>query len=179
MRALTSLLRRTVATQRLLVTGAGPDRLGIVREMSSIVWEDNGNVLDSHLTRLAGELTVMMLVELPLERLLDVQFKLSQQLRGLNITSKQVEEGAVLGNCQLKISGADNVEALHRVTAYLAQAEVDLAEVKTHTESAPMGGTQLFSLRGVAMVPETANQDKLQQELLQLANELGVDIELK
>lgn len=179
MRALTSLLRRTVATQRLLVTGAGPDRLGIVREMSSIVWEDNGHVLDSHMSRLAGQLTVMMLVELPLERLLDVQFKLSQQLKGLNIMSKQVEEGAALGNCQLQVSGADCVEALHRVTAYLAGAAVDLADVKTLSETAPMGGTQLFSLQGVATVPETVNREKLQRELLQLADELGVDIELK
>lgn len=179
MKAVTTCLRRAVATQRLLVTGAGPDRLGIVREMSSIVWEDNGHVLDTYISRLAGELTVMMLVELPLERLMEVQFKLSQQLKGLNITSKQVEGLCMRGNFRLSVTGADNVESLHKVAAYLIASGVELTEVNTELDSAPMGGMQLFSLHGVANVSETVDQNEVSAGVKRLAEELGLDIDLK
>ncbi len=47
----------------LAVTAIGPDRTGIVRDLSAGITEAGGNIRESRMTTLGSEFAVMMLVE--------------------------------------------------------------------------------------------------------------------
>jgi len=52
---------------KFLLLGSGKDRLGIVKDVTGVIYSLNGNVLDSRMTKLAGEFGLMMLVSIPTE----------------------------------------------------------------------------------------------------------------
>ena len=49
-------------TDNLVITAIGKDRPGIINELSRIVLEQKGNVVDSRMTVLGGEFAILLLV---------------------------------------------------------------------------------------------------------------------
>ena len=148
--------------------------------MTRIVWEDEGNVINSRMDRLAGGLTVMMLVELPEEKVVDVQFKLSQQLLGLNVSSKQVSEvfPSISNTSRLTVTGADSISTLHEIIRSLSLLDISVSDVTTQAVSAPMGGTLLFGMQGLAEIPESTDREEMEREMEKVGDALGVEVRL-
>jgi glycine cleavage system regulatory protein len=53
------------APNRLIITGTGKERPEALKELSRVVMDTGGNILDTRAQRLAGDIAVMMLIELP------------------------------------------------------------------------------------------------------------------
>ena len=61
----------------------------------------------------------------------------------------------------------------------LATRDVSIEELNSVTESASMGGGELFRAELLLRVPDTVSSDELQALLEELANELMVDINVE
>ena len=80
------------------------------------------------------------------------------------------------------MEGADNPGIVHKVTSLLVTYGLSIDKMETADEIAPMGGTKLFKMRGIAnaVEPLAAGFDpsKIKAELADLGDQLNCDISM-
>src|SRR5436189_4853897 len=57
--------RLQITMAQLIITAVGPDRPGIVGELTAYLHASGGNILDSRMVNLRGEFAMMILIDLP------------------------------------------------------------------------------------------------------------------
>ena len=193
-RALLSRGQSLAATQRLfsgnqkfLLMGSGKDRLGIVKDVTGVIFSLNGNVLDSRMTKLAGEFGLMMLVSIPSDdtEATKRQIETRTQAYGFQVSTKEVTDIASAFKvedhytCTIELTGADHPGILHHLTHFLTYVGINIATMHTQHELAPMGGSVLFKLQAVVNVPSLVNFDNLSAKVAEIETKEGVMISLK
>lgn len=166
---------------QILITGNGTDRLGIVRDLSAIIWERQGNILASTMARLSGQFVILMLADVPNEAADDLPFDLARNkdLQGLNLTLRlaAAEQSPVSGGeeWRLDVQGADNPGVIHSLTEVLCRHGINITNLRTYSDQAPLGGALLFRMQGTVQMPSQVNAAQVQAELTKISSSLGVD----
>ncbi len=78
----------------------------------------------------------------------------------------------------LELVGQDRPGIIYDISSALASRHVSIADLETHTRSAPMAGGTLFEATAVLSAPLELSEDDLGDVLQALADKLLVDIEL-
>ena len=169
----------------LIITAVGPDRKGIVSEISGVISSHGGNIEKSRMTRLGSDFTIIMLVTI------DSKWKESllvalQAIKEISITTKGTEPNTVITgenyqvaadeNCQISLSGADNEGIVKVLSKYLVGKSINILEMETHITNAPVTGTPLFNLLALITIPDNTDRAEFQSDLTLIAQKLGVDI---
>eukprot|EP00741_Cyanophora_paradoxa_P005382 tig00000881_g5220.t1 len=183
--ALTSTRGLTTAAKHgFIVQAFGPDRVGIVSELSKAVVDAGGNVEESRMARLAGCFSTIMLVTLPTH----AEKKVKENLSHVKDMTTSLHAAAAAAGAsgpsalrkfrQLQLTGADNPGILYAVTKKLTDLGVNIEKLDTATEEAPFTGSTLFRMSALLGLPPTLNDPKLKDEMASLESKLGVDIEV-
>ena len=163
--------------KHLIISAFGPDKPGIVSHLSGVITNHGGNVEESRMIRLGADFAMMVLVSVPE----DWAESLSVALNGiheLSITTRQTtpgEDTTSHPNCQLQLSGADNEGLVHAVTEKLAELDINIEEMETETENAPVSGTILFTMNAKVSHPQL-DTNRLEHDMNILGDKLGVEI---
>jgi glycine cleavage system transcriptional repressor len=171
---------------QLIITAVGPDRPGIVGELTAHLHSVGGNIIDSRMVNLRGEFAMMILLEMSDE---DAAAKLAQALPGqgkamglsLGVTRQQASTARPAPGgipYRLKTYSMDQPGIVARLTAVLRSLGVNIEELEARQESAPFAGSPLFSTEMRLTVPPGIQLGKLRQELEAAGNELNCDIDL-
>ena len=169
----------------LLVTIVGPDRRGLVAEITEDVVTNHANIEESRMARLGGEFTILMLLSLVDEQRKELLNDLkSLEDQGLTVISKptdfsrlKVFEGFV--PYEISVIGADHEGIVHKVAEYLAEERIQVETMDTRVTRAPMSGTPLFSMIANVQAPPEITLKGLRQRLAELGDSLCVDVEVK
>lgn len=167
-----------------LLTFSGRDRPGIVARATQLLFECGCNIADSSMTRLAGEFTVMLILQLPPEMTttglaqrfqpLADEMALSIQMRPL--TDASLNPAPPLGHTYtINVLGADQPGIVFRVTQRLAEAHCNITDLYTHRTSSAK--KPVYSM--VIEIESDHEPEKLQQQLSQVENMLDVEITLR
>jgi glycine cleavage system transcriptional repressor len=169
----------------LIITITSADRPGIVEEVTEILLGHGANLEESRMARLGGEFAGIMRASVQEDR----ATTLASALRGLedkalNITSKiaeplEAERFTGYVPHEITVSGADHEGIVHSIAGYLADQGINIEELSTEVINAPVTGTPLFSMRAVVEAPPALSTAAFRANLEQVAEEMGVDIELK
>ena len=161
----------------LIISAVGSDRPGIVSEISGVITSHGGNVEESRMSRLGSDFAIIMLVSVDPDWVESLEVAL-QSINELTIISKttKAKEGVEDAQCQIDLSGADNEGIVKVLSKYLAGKSINILEMQTHITNAPITGTTLFNLKAITAIPESLNITKIQYELNQISQKLGVDI---
>lgn len=166
----------------LVLIVIGPDRPGIVELLSSTVAAHGANWLESRMAHLAGHFAGLLRVAVA-----DAQAAaLRRALRALETDGLRVliEAGAVAEAVAasralaLELVGLDRPGIIREVSRALSLRGVNVEELETACESAPMSGETLFRARAHLRVPADASLDELRATLEKIAGELMVDLTL-
>lgn len=68
---------------------------------------------------------------------------------------------------------------VHTVAEYLAEKHIQVEEMETRVTPAPVTGTPLFSMRAEIQVPPDIKLPELRENLFELGDKMGVDIEIR
>ena len=133
--------------KHIIIKGIGPDKPGIVSRISGIVVSNNANIEESRMIRLGSEFSIIMLISIPD----DSQDNLSAQLESIEgikfyLTPTRKLSSYEYPNYIISISGADNEGIVHSVTDSISSLGINIIEVITDTENAPVTGTTLFHM---------------------------------
>jgi len=168
---------------QLIIAAVGPDRPGIVGELTAHLHGSGANILDSRMINLRGEFAMLMLVEAPesaVGKLRDglpgVGEKMGMQV---TITPQQGRQGSVTGlPYRLKSYSMDQPGIVARITRALRDFGVNIEELSARQESAPFAGSLLFLTEMRLTVPASVRLGDLKSKLQSVAAELNCDIDL-
>ncbi|MEX0618242.1 MAG: ACT domain-containing protein [Pseudohongiellaceae bacterium] len=164
----------------LVLTIIGDDRPGLVEKLSRIIVSHDGNWLESSMSQLAGKFAGILRVNVAEEN----ADSLIQALQTLSDTLKIVVEKSAYEpvktqrSLSMSLVGNDRPGIISEISRALASHGVNVEELNTECEPAPMSGELLFRATAELKVPEGLDTEKLQAELERIADDLIVDIQL-
>lgn len=167
-------------TERFLViTVIGDDRPGLVGELASTIAGHQGNWLESAMSHLAGKFAGIVKVAVADERVGELQTALGR-LDGLSVRSEAsaTMEDAGRRRLHLSLVGHDRIGIVKEVSAILAKLRVNVEELATRTESAPMSAEIMFHAQAELTAEADLDVRVLTTELERISNDLMVDISL-
>lgn len=170
------------ATQHLIISAIGPDRVGLVEQISGFITQRNANIEDSKMAVFCGEFAIIMLIagdEANLGRIESEQSELGG-LTGLSVfmrrsSEPKYSEGMV--PCRVMASSLDHPGIVHRLTSAFSQAGINIVSMETKTYSAPMSATPMFRFEARLAVPERVNISRLRTQLQTIGEEENIDID--
>ena len=164
--------------QAVILTVVGSDRPGLTRAIAEAVFDSGGNWLESHLSRLGGKYVGSVLVELPEDRL----DELDGAVRGIDamgikidiIAAAEDEERSGLSQ-SIEIVGQDRPGIVREVTSALAKLEVNIDDFITKIEGSAWSGAPLFRAKAQIVLPVGLSTNKLREALEAISGEIMVD----
>ena len=169
-------------TVSLVLTVVGPDRPGLVEALAQSVASHDGNWLESRMAKLSGQFAGIVRVTVPKDQAggltEDLRSLASEGLQVVVASSDsdiEVDRSRIL---QLELLGSDRPGIIREISGALASRGVNVDELNTSTESAPMSGELLFRATADLHVPADLDLEELRSTLESLAAELMVDVTL-
>ena len=168
--------------QHLVITAVGPDRVGLVEQISQFLLKEGCNIEDSKMAVFCGEFTIILLVSgapKGLERVAHSLNELTSQT-GLVFFSKQPAVRTPVASalpCRLLASCLDHPGVVHQLSSVLSRLGVNIESLETKTEESAMSGTPIFALDARLSVPAQVNLHALRQELDEIGKRENIDIE--
>ena len=165
----------------LVLTVIGPDKPGLVDAIASAIAGQDGNWLESRMSRLAGKFAGILRATVPdsrVEALLDALHAL--EARGLTIVVERsgIEQDRSARTLTLEFVGSDRPGIVREISHVLAQRGVNVEDLQTGCTSAPMSGEMLFRASARLGLPADLDVEDLRRTLESLAADLMVDVTL-
>jgi len=165
---------------KLIISASGPDRKGIVSEISSIINQFNGNIETSRMIRLEEQFSILILIEIENINTKNLKNKIEsiENLKvDINTTSSLNKE--YKNKFHLYINGADNEGIVYSFSNYFSKLNINIEEVSTSIKNAPVSATPLFMMDLIITTSEEINENKIIKDLNILSEKLGVEVDLK
>jgi len=166
---------------KLIISANGPDRKGIVSEISSILDEHNANIETSKMIRLEKEFAMLILIDIQIDKTKILEHALNKidDLFFNVIETKSNQNILYKNKFHLYINGADNEGIVYAFSKYLSEININIDEVNTKIKNAPMSATPLFMMDIIIGSKLEINETELNQKLNSIADELGVEVVIK
>lgn len=165
----------------IVLTLIGADRPGLVEALAREVTSHGGNWEESRMARLAGKFAGILRVSVPAERAAALSTALgaleSAGLRTL-VEASSADETPARALWHLEVVGNDREGIVRDVSAVLAARGVNVEELRTSCEPAPLGGGTLFRAIALLSAPPSASLDDLRERLEALGDDLIVEASL-
>jgi len=168
-------------TEKIIITLFAKDRPGIIRELSDTVLAHKGNWLESSLSRLCGQFTGIVHIEIAAQQkneLLSAFDKLAQS--GITVTVQNYqaveEDVAAINAIQILVEANDRPGIVEEITSALADDDINIENMDTECESASMAGYNLFRAHMFLALPEGMAEEQLEQVLENVSDDLMVSV---
>jgi methionyl-tRNA formyltransferase len=169
-------------TASLVITAIGPDRPGIVNQLSDVARAHGANWAGSRMANLAGQFAGMVhfeVAEANAEKLAAALRALeSPDLRIVIAKSAAAALAAPSRKVRLELVGHDRPGIVRDLSQALADRGVSIDELHTEVVDAAMAGGPLFKVKALLAVPGKLSNNELKRGLEALANEMMVDVGL-
>lgn len=166
----------------IVLTLAGPDRVGIVEEVTKVILGLDGNVENSRMSRLGGEFAILMLVALPEENVGELEIALEYlKTQDYSLSVRATRQGQIGAHpgwrpYRVEVQGADHEGIVHSIAAGLARLGISIESMDSWVSRAPMSGSGLFSMMALVVVPPRIVDTEWQEAVQATAEETGVDV---
>jgi glycine cleavage system regulatory protein len=164
-------------TDELVLTVIGADKPGLVEALSTAVADGGGNWEASRMAHMAGRFAGILRVTVPADKA-DALVASVRGVPGLNVdVERGSPTGAVAGNrLQLEMVGHDRLGLVRDISHALAERGINIVELSTECDSAPMAGHNLLKVRAELACPDDVSSDDLRGALESVAGDYMVDL---
>lgn len=169
--------------QILVLSILSDDKPGVVEALANIVSKHDGNWLESRMSHLAGKFAGILQVQVPDSQSPSLQNALSalKASHGIEVvasvaSASDIEED--IKTLQFSLMGNDRPGIIRELSQAFASHHINLDELQTNCTSMPWSGDPMFTAHGLLHIPTQVDVDDLSEQLDEIADELGVDIEL-
>ncbi len=171
----------------LILTVIGPDRPGLVQALSDTIKRHDANWLESEMAQLVGQFAGIVHVQVA-EAAADALAAdlVNLQNKGLSVHVTNASPGNLAAESsgqparpyRLELLGLDRPGIVRDLASALAARSINVAQLKTQTQSAPMSGELMFKATAHLLAPADTADDELHDALDQLAADLDLDLTL-
>ncbi|NTU72078.1 MAG: transcriptional regulator [Coriobacteriia bacterium] len=169
----------------MVLTLTGPDRVGIVEEITGVLLGLGGNVETSRMVRLGGEFAVLVGVSLPAEKVAQLDAAVAHlTAEGYKVTTSVTDASKASdlegwAAYRVEVHGADHEGIVHEIAAGLSRQGISIESMETGTSSAPVSGIALFDLDALVRVPPGLSESEWMGALDEAGSHANVDIEIE
>lgn len=172
-----------MSKQQKVLFAIGPDKPGLVKEISAAIYEAGANLEDSRMAVLAGDFALIVLFsgdESAVERVSDKCAELEKKLRFKTYLkpasgSPGVTDAPRYG---FQVVGVDQPGIVHLISTILADMEVNVVSLESRLTNAAFAGTALFKLRAEIQVADRGVLDNLETRLDEACGKLDLSFDL-
>lgn len=163
----------------IVISIIGPDRSGIVDDVSQCLVAHQGNWLGSSMSLMAGQFAGIVEASIPETEVPSLQQALSQ-LANLTIYIADGSDSKEPSQATLDfvVTANDRPGIVQQVSACLAKLNVNVLLLETECQPAAHFGGDLFQARISAAMPASLSEDALIQELESLSDDLMIDLDV-
>ena len=164
----------------MVLSAVGPDRPGLVDELTHSIAECGCQVGDSRMTVLGGEFALIMLVTgnwNGIAKLENLVSRLEESL-GLKITAKRTQERTETGKVipyGVEVVAIDRAGIVSDVANFFARRGINIEDVYTSTYPAPHTQTRMFSLHMTVGLPGDMSIASVRGEFMDFCDDLNLD----
>ena len=168
----------------LVITVTCPDRPGIVERITEILADFSANWEESRMARLGGDFAGIVKIGVAEERataLTEALQTLADEQMTVTVKVAQPAASKPLDGYvlyELRLTGADHEGIVHAVSRYLLDQGINVENMETEVNPAPMSASPLFHMKAQIKVPPQLSLDQLHASLDRIGEEHGVDIEV-
>ena len=167
--------------KKIIINAFGPDKTGIVYQLSKIILALNGNIENSKMIRMESDFAILMLVAISKENINKLENKLNE-INDLKIYIKETDKF----NKNIKyikytfaINVADNEGIIYSFTELFKNKKINIEKMETEIKNAPISGFPMFILRSIIKIPNDLDIDDLKISLKRIAKPNNVDYVLE
>jgi glycine cleavage system transcriptional repressor len=169
----------------LVVTLTCPDRPGVVERVTDVVAGFSANWEESRMARLGGDFAGIVRISVPQEQANALTQALQSMadeemtviVKAARSAAADAQQAGILYD--LRLTGADHEGIVHDVASYLAGRGINVETMDTNVVQAPISATPLFEMTAQIKAPPDLSLPDLKASLLRVAEDLGVDIEVR
>ena len=166
--------------QQIAICAIGNDRTGLVYDLTRVVVECGGNVLESRMTALGNEFAVLMLVAGNWHTLAKLEGELAKlgESSGLTVVSRRTEvrpPRTDMVSYTVDVVCLDQPGVLHALAGFFSARGIDIGDISTRTYNAAHTGAPMFSLYMVVHVPTRIHVAALREEFMDVCDHLNLD----
>jgi glycine cleavage system transcriptional repressor len=170
---------------QLILNALGPDRPGIVGQVTGHLHAAGANVLDSRMVNLRGQFAMILLVDAESSALARLRASLPALAEkiGLRLT---LTDGAPAAAApvkgipfKLKTYSLDQPGIIHKVSDLLREQGVNIEELSARQESAPFAGDPLFLMEMRLTLPAGASIQNIRSKVQSLCDTLNCDVDFE
>ena len=170
----------------LVLSALGPDRPGLVAEITEYLTERGANVEDSRMAVLGGEFGVLILISgTPHEiEMIERERNSLAAKTGLDLLVRRTKSPedhrrAASVPCLVTAEALDHEGIVRAVARALHGAGVNIVSLETSAYEAPVTGSPLFRLEARVDLPPNATIGKLRKAMDIVAEAENLDIEVR
>ena len=163
----------------LVLTVIADDKPGLVETLAEVIADHKGSWLESSMSQLAGKFAGILRVSVATDRaqnLIDALSSLPGELKLVVEQSEAEELPDKPTTVDLNLMGNERPGIIREISHALAMLSVNVEQLSTHCDPAPMSGDVLFRARAVLQVPTGMLVEDLQELLERLADDLIVEL---
>jgi glycine cleavage system transcriptional repressor len=176
-----------MSTERYLVLSAlGPDRPGLVAEVTDYLTERGVNIEDSRMAIMGAEFGILVLVsgsesslhQVESERaVLEQKTKLAVTMRPTK-SPEQHRRAAVIP-CVVTAEALDHEGIVRAVAVGIARLGINIVSVETASYNAPVTGSPLFRLEVHVDLPRDVSLAQLRAQMAEVARAENLEIDVR
>jgi len=169
---------------RFIMTAFGKDRVGIVADVTRLLYENDCNLEDTTMSMLADEFTLSLLFSSPSA---DIAEQLTKECRRLEMVKEisafvrplkapRAKPARGYKTCTLHIEGLDQAGIVYKTSQFLADHNLNILRLNSTANASPQSGATIYSMDIHIQVPEEISLDDVEEKLVSVADELHVDV---
>ncbi len=166
-----------------ILTFIGDDRPGLVEQLSSVIESNRGNWHESRLSQLGGKFAGLVLISLPDQTGTQLEADLKALTSGgLSVRVTPTSNAASIHDGRditLTVIGPDRPGIVREISRALAEQNINVVEMDSQVDSAPMSAEMMFKARIDATVPQSTDLEALTDTLEEIANHMTLEIDLE
>lgn len=165
--------------KHLAVTVIGPDRAGLIRDLSKIVTDAAGNIQESRMIALGSEFAMLMLISGNWHSVAKIREKLDllQKNGEVTITIREStpRTGVSAAPYVIDVVSLDHEGIVLGLSNFFASRDLAIAELNTRQYNAPHTGAPMFSVQMTVSIPADIQISSLREEFLEYCDHQNLD----
>ncbi len=164
----------------LAVTAIGPDRTGLVRDVTKTISAAGGSILQSRMTTLGQEFAIVALVSGNWHAISKVAEALESLKESAELTisvrpTTRRKQPAPAAPYTIDIITMDQEGIVADLASFFASRQLEIADLNTRQYNAPHTGADMFAVQLVANLPSTVNVAAFREEFHEYCEEHNLD----
>ena len=166
--------------QLIVISAVGRDRPGVVHELTHVVLECGGNILESRMTALGSEFAMLLLVSGNWHTPAKLETALNKlaETGDLSVTVRQTHQREPSRDhlpYAVDVVCLDQAGIVYNLANFFTSREIDIAELTTRSYAAAHTGAPMFAVQMNINVPQDIQISVLREDFMEFCDQMNLD----